>query len=89
MYAQAHTDSGHLTASRFGHNFLSWAYREQDAPDKNNNRKNKECKVRQELYRKHQICKKAQQDVGLFYYQNLIRIIRIMLILNILSNYQI
>ena len=28
---------------------------------------NKECEVRQELYRKHQIRKKAQQDVGLFY----------------------
>ena len=25
-------------------------------------------KVRQELYLKHQIRKKAQQDVGLFYY---------------------
>ena len=24
-------------------------------------------KVRQELYLEHQICKKAQQDVGLFY----------------------
>ena len=31
---------------------------------------NKECEVRQELYRKHQIRKKAQQDVGLFYGPN-------------------
>jgi hypothetical protein len=27
-------------------------------------------KVRQELYLKHQIRKKAQQDVGLFYFKN-------------------
>ena len=62
-------------------NFLTWGHREQDAPDKNKKRQQRRMQVRQELYRKHQICKKAQQDVGLFYYQNLIRIIRIMLIL--------
>ncbi|OTG62221.1 hypothetical protein B9T28_14635 [Acinetobacter silvestris] len=55
------------------HNFLSWTHREQDAPDNKNKPKNKEMlKVRQELYLKHQICKKAQQDVGLFYYQILV-----------------
>ena len=36
--------------------------------------------VRQELYLNTQY-EKARQDVGLFYYQNLIRIIRITLIL--------
>ena len=36
--------------------------------------------VRQELYLNTQY-EKARQDVGLFYYQNLIRVIRIMLIL--------
>ena len=47
-------------------NFLSWGHREQDAPDKKNKRKNKECEIRQEsdLSIKYE---KAQQDVGLFY----------------------
>ena len=31
-------------------NFLSWGHREQDAPDKNNKIRYKECEVRQELY---------------------------------------
>ena len=48
-------------------NFLSWGHREQDAPDKNKKRQQWRMQVRQELYRKHQIRKKAQQDVGLFY----------------------
>ena len=38
------------------------------------------CEVQQELYLANQY-EKARQDVGLFYYQNLIRIIRITLIL--------
>lgn len=42
--------------------------------------KHKDCKVRQELYRANQY-EKPRQDAGVFYYQNLIRIIRIMLIL--------
>ena len=48
-------------------NFLLWGHREQDAPEKNNKIRYRECEVRQELYQKHQIRKKAQQDVGLFY----------------------
>ncbi|AYO52326.1 hypothetical protein CDG68_00825 (plasmid) [Acinetobacter wuhouensis] len=48
-------------------NFLSWGHREQDAPDKNKKRQQRRMQVRQELYQTHQICKKAQQDVGLFY----------------------
>ena len=48
-------------------NFLSWGHREQDAPTITIKDLHKDSEVRQELYRKHQICKKAQQDVGLFY----------------------
>ena len=85
MYAGAYTDSGHLTASRAGHNCLSWPHREQDASTNNNKRSVQGKSDTTGVIFKHPIRKKAQQDVGLFYYQNLIRIIRIMLILEFLQ----
>jgi len=48
------------------HNFLSWPYREQDAPDKNKKINNKDEGMTR-VIPAQPICKKAQQDVGLFY----------------------
>jgi len=47
--------------------FLSWTHSEQEARDKNN----KECKGTAGVRPTHQIHKKAQQDVGLFYAKNI------------------
>ena len=52
-------------------NFLSWGHREQDALDKNNKIRYKECKGTTGVRPTHQIRKKARQDVGLFYAKNL------------------
>ena len=57
----------------FRSDFLSWGHREQDAPEKNKKRQQRRMQVQQELYRKHQICKKAQQDVGLFYLKKYVK----------------
>ncbi|AXY55137.1 hypothetical protein CDG60_00055 (plasmid) [Acinetobacter chinensis] len=52
-------------------NFLSWGHREQDAPDKNNKIRYKECEVRQELYLSIKY-EKPRQDVGVFYCPNVL-----------------
>ena len=55
-------------ASRSGHNFLSWPHREQDASTNNNKRSVQGKSDTTGVISKHPIRKKAQQDVGLFYY---------------------